>query len=152
MTIIAIVRAIHILSGVIWVGFAIVLVTLVMPAISSEGRGALGAYMAKSGTRIVGIAAGLTFLSGIYLFATVHRGDTSATGITLGIGALSAILAGALGGAIGGGAGRQLAKLTPGPESAAKAAALRNRMVLGGRLQSSFLILSVICMAIARYV
>jgi hypothetical protein len=31
-------------------------------------------------------------------------------------------------------------------------AALRNRLILGGRITATLLVLSVICMAIARYV
>jgi hypothetical protein len=152
MTIIAIARAIHILSGVIWAGFAIVLVTLVFPSLSPDGRGALGQYMAKHGARIAGTAAGLTFLSGLYLMIRLHRDDHSATGVTLGIGAALAILAMIAGGVISGRAGSQLAKLAPGPQTAAQAEALRERLILGGRIQSSLLVLSVICMAVARYV
>jgi hypothetical protein len=152
MTLIAIARAIHILSGVIWAGFAIVLAALVMPNLAPEGRPAIGAYMAKSGTRLVGSAAGLTFLSGVYLMIRLHWGDRSAMGATLGIGALLAITAMIVGGTVSGRAAAQLAKLPPGPESAAKAMALRERLQLGGRIVAGLLVLSVICMAIARYV
>jgi hypothetical protein len=152
MTIIAITRAIHILSGVIWAGFAIVLATLVMPNLAAEGRGAFGQYMAKSGSRIAGGAAALTFFSGLYLFYAVHSGDHSATAVTLGIGALCAIAAGITGGAISGRAATQLGKLPPGPASAEQANALRNRMMLGGRITASLLVLSITCMAVARYV
>ena len=152
MIVIAIIRAIHILSGVVWAGFAVVLATLVMPNLAAEGRGAFGQYMAKSGSRVAGIAAALTFFSGLYLFWRLHSGDHSATTITLGIGALSAITAGIAGAAISGRAAAQLGKLTPGPESATQAAALRNRLMLGGRITASLLVLSIICMAVARYV
>jgi len=152
MTIIAIVRAIHILSGVIWAGFAVVLGTLVMPNLAPEGRGAFGQYMASSGSRIAGGAAALTFFSGLYLMWRLHSGDHSATAATLGIGALFAIVAGITGGAISGRAATQLGKLTPGPASAAQATALRNRMMLGGRITATLLVLSITCMAIARYV
>ena len=120
MTLIAITRAIHILSGVIWAGFAVVLATLVMPNLAPEGRGAFGQYMAKSGSRIAGGAAALTFFSGLYLMWRLHWGDHSATATTLGIGALLAIAAGIAGGAISGRAAAQLGKLTPGPDTAAQ--------------------------------
>jgi hypothetical protein len=152
MTIIAIVRAIHILSGVVWAGFAVVLATLVFPLLVPEGRVALGLYMAKHGARIAGAAAGLTFLSGLYLMWRLHWGDRSAMGATLGIGALLAIIAAITGGTISGRAAAQLAKLTPGPNTATQAAALRDRMILGARITASLLVLSIICMAIARYV
>lgn len=152
MTIIAIVRAIHILSGVIWAGFAIVVAALVMPSLAPEGRPAFGQYMAKGGTRTAGIAAALTFFSGLYLMFRLHANDHSAMGATLGIGALLAILAGITGGAITGRTAGQLAKLTPGPDTAAQMAALRNRMTMGARITATLLALSVICMAIARYV
>jgi hypothetical protein len=152
MIVIAITRAIHILSGIIWAGFVVVLATLVLPNLAAEGRGAFGQYMAKSGSRIAGIAAALTLLSGLYLMFRLHSGDHSATAATLGMGALLAIIASITGATISGGAARQLAKLTPGPESAAKANALRDRLILGGRITASLLVLSIICMAVARYV
>ena len=152
MTLIATMRAIHILSGITWAGFAVVLAAIVMPNLAPEGRGAFGQYMTKSGSRIAGIAAALTFLSGLYLMWRLHSGDHSATATTLGIGALLAILAGIAGGAISGRAAAQLGKLTPGPDTAAKAAALRDRLILGGRITAALLVLSIICMAIARYV
>lgn len=152
MTIIAIARAIHILSGVIWAGFAIVLGTLVLPRLAPEGRPFIGQYMGQYGARVAGAAAGLTFLSGLYLMWRLHWGDRSAMATTLGMGALLAIAAGITGGAISGRAATQLAKLTPGPNAAAQAAALRNRMALGARITATLLILSIICMAIARYV
>jgi hypothetical protein len=152
MIVIAITRAIHILSGIIWAGFAVVLATLVMPNLAAEGRGAFGQYMAKSGSRIAGGAAALTFFSGLYLFYAVHSGDHSATATVLGIGALCAIAAGITGAAISGRAAAQLGKLTPGPESAGQATALRNRLMLGGRITATLLVVSVICMAVARYV
>ena len=152
MTLIAITRAIHILSGVIWAGFAVVLATLVMPNLAPEGRGAFGQYMAKSGSRIAGGAAALTLFSGLYLMWRLHWGDHSAQATTLGIGALLAIVAGIAGGAISGRAAAQLGKLTPGPDTAAQAAALRNRLMLGGRITATLLVLSIICMAVARYV
>jgi hypothetical protein len=152
MTLIAIMRAIHILSGVIWAGFAIVVSALVMPNLAPEGRGAMGQYMSKSGARVAGIAGALTFLSGLYLMWRLHSGDHSATGATLGIGALLAIIAGITGGGISGRAAAQLGKLTPGPDTAAQAAALRNRIMMGGRITATLLVVSVICMAVARYV
>ena len=152
MTLIAIARAIHILSGVVWAGFAIVLGTLVFPSIAPEGRSAVGQYMGQYGSRLAGAAAGLTFLSGLYLMWRLHWGERSAMGATLGIGALLAIVAGIAGGAISGRSATQLAKLKPGPDTAAQAAALRDRMVLGTRITAALLVLSIICMAVARYV
>jgi hypothetical protein len=152
MTIIAIARAIHILSGVVWAGFAVVLATLVFPKLAPDGRSALGLYMGQYGSRVAGAAAGLTFLSGLYLMWRLHWGERSAMAATLGIGALLAILAGISGGAISGRAAAQLAKLTPGPDAAAKAAPLRDRMILGARISAALLVLSIICMAVARYV
>jgi hypothetical protein len=73
-------------------------------------------------------------------------------GVTLGIGAVLAILGGIAGGAISGRAAAQLGKLSPGPESAAQATALRDRLIFGGRVTAILLVLSVICMSIARYV
>jgi hypothetical protein len=150
--IIAIIRAIHILGGVVWAGFTIVLAALVVPNLQPAAGQAFGQYMVQRGARLVGIAAGLTVLSGIYLMATLHAHDATATGITLGLGGALAILAGIISGAVGGSAGRKLGKLQPGPETQAQATALRARLQLGNRLAASLLTLSVICMAVARYI
>lgn len=152
VTLLATIRIIHILGGVIWVGFAIVVGVLVVPNLQPAGGRDFGQYMAQRGTRVVGIAAAFTVLSGIYLMVTLHAHDATATGKTLGLGGLLAILAGIVSGAVGGAAARKLAKLQPGPESQAQAMALRERMLLGNRIAAGLLALSVVCMAIARYI
>jgi uncharacterized membrane protein len=152
VTLLEIIRVIHILGGIIWAGFTIVIAAMVIPNLEPAAGRAFGQYMVQRGTRMVGIAAGLTFLSGIYLFAVLHAHDTTAMGKTLGLGAILAILAGIVSGSVSGAAGRKLAKLEPGPESQAQAAALRARMQSGNRIAAGLLTLSVICMAIARYV
>jgi len=152
LTLLEIVRVIHILGGIIWAGFAIVVGVLVVPNLQPAGGQAFGQYMALRGTRIVGIAAGLTVLSGIYLMATLHAHDATAMGKTLGLGGVLAILAGIVSGAISGAAGRKLAKIQPGPDAQAQAAPLRARMLLGNRIAAALIALSVICMAIARYI
>ncbi len=152
VTLLAAIRIIHILGGIIWAGFAIVVGVLVIPNLQPAGGRDFGQFMAQRGTRIVGIAAGLTVLSGIYLMATLHAHDATATGKTLGLGGVLAILAGIVSGAVGGAAGRKLAKLQPGPESQVQATALRARMLLGNRIAAALLTLSVMCMAIARYI
>lgn len=146
------IRVIHILGGVVWAGFAIVVGVLVVPNLQPAGGQAFGQYMAQRGTRVVGIAAGLTVLSGIYLMATLHAHDASAMGKTLGLGGALAILGAIVGGAVGGSAARKMAKIQPGPDAQAQAAPLRARMLLGNRIAAGLIALSVICMAIARYI
>jgi uncharacterized membrane protein len=152
VTLLAIVRVIHILGGIIWAGYTIVIAAMVVPKLAPAAGREFGQYMVQRGTRTVGIAAALTVLSGIYLMATLHRHDDTAMGKTLGLGGILAILAGIVSGAVGGAAGRKLAKLQPGPENQAQATALRARMQLGNQIAAGLLTLSVICMAIARYV
>jgi uncharacterized membrane protein len=152
VTLLAIIRIIHILGGVIWAGFTIVIAGMVLPNLQPAAGKEFGAYMVQRGTRTAGIAAALTVLSGLYLMFTLHAHDATTTGKTLGLGGALAILAGIVSGAIGGAAGRKLATLQPGPESQAQATALRARMQLGNRVAALLLTLSVICMAIARYI
>ena len=152
VTLLAVIRIIHILGGVIWAGFAIVLGAMVVPKLQPTAGREFGQYMVQRGTRVVGIAALLTVLSGIYLMATLHAHDATAMGKTLGLGGALAIIAGIVSGAVGGAAARNLAKLQPGPESQAQATALRARMVLGNQIAAVLLTLSIICMAIARYI
>jgi hypothetical protein len=154
MTTILIIRTIHILAGVVWAGFGIVVAGFLLPSLAPEGRRAVGQWMATRGQALVGSSALLTIFSGLYLIITLHKGDTSAMGMTLGIGGALAILAFIIGITVIGPATRRLGAMqqTPGALTPDQAAALQRRAVFGARLAASLIFLSVLAMASARYV
>ena len=161
MTLIIIARAIHVLSGVVWAGFAIIVGLALVGLPAGEAPQAARharRSMVNRGLRIVAPAAVLTLLSGGYLFSTLHGGSGSPGEIVLLLGAVSAVLA-LIVGAIGNGLPeRRLAKLDEtaartrlSPEMSAEVAALDRRVVFSARATAALLIVSVLAMGVARY-
>ena len=162
-------RLIHILAGVFWAGTAMFTVSFLIPAVRALGpaggpvmqeitqKRKLPVYFFGSGI--------LTVLSGFALYWHDSAGFTngfmrSGGGVTFGIGAILALLAmcvgifvasptamraGALGAAIAA-AGK------PTPEQAAEMQRLQVRMGKASALGAGLLTLTVITMAIARYI
>ena len=161
MSMIILARAVHVLSGVIWAGFAIIVgLALVGVPAGETPHAARHARrsMVNRGLRIVAPAAILTLLSGAYLFSALHRGGGAPGEIALLLGAVSAVLA-LIVGAIGNGLPeRRLAKLDEtaartrlSPEMSAEVAALDRRVVFSARVTAALLIMSVLAMGVARY-
>jgi len=161
MSVIILARAVHVLSGVIWAGFAIIVgLALVGVPAGETPHAARHARrsMVNRGLRIVAPAAILTLLSGAYLFSALHRGGGAPGEIALLLGAVSAVLA-LIVGAIGNGLPeRRLAKLDEtaartrlSPEMSAEVAALDRRVVFSARVTAALLIMSVLAMGVARY-
>ena len=162
-------RVVHILAGVFWVGAALTTLLFIQPAARELGPAAGPFMMHLAGRKrlidyVLG-AAGLTVLAGLLMYWRVTGGldlDVigSAYGISLTIGALCAIAALAIGGSIvrpgimatlaigrevtaGGGA--------PTPEQAARMQAIQRRSIAAGKAIVPLLIVAVIGMAAARY-
>jgi len=161
MSVIILARAVHVLSGVIWAGFAIIVgLALVGVPAGETPHAARHARrsMVNRGLRIVALAAILTLLSGAYLFSALHGGGGAPGEIALLLGAVSAVLA-LIVGAIGNGLPeRRLAKLDEtaartrlSPEMSAEVAALDRRVVFSARVTAALLIMSVLAMGVARY-
>ena len=158
-------RIVHILAGVIWVGGALIMTFFVSPTVAAT---------AEAGQRFVGYmmnnlkfsqrisaAAGLSVLAGAILYWNDSSGFTSAwmksgAGIGFTIGAVFAL--------IGFGFGIVLARTIksmsqlgaqvqgkPTAEQAAPLQSLQKQQVLYSRINVATLILAVIFMAIARY-
>jgi uncharacterized membrane protein len=162
-------RLIHIVGGVFWVGGMLQTAAFLFPAVRATGaqggrvmqeliqRRRLPIYMSS--------AAGLTILSGFVMYgrnAAATNGAWASTrpGIAYGLGGLAAILALAIGAAVGASAGRKLAALgervqaTGGPPSAEQAsqmAALQARMGRTTQVVAALLLLAAAAMAVARY-
>lgn len=162
-------RLIHIVSGVFWAGTLIFMARFLFPAIAEAGPdgGRVVQGMAKRGfMQAIPASAMLTILSGIYLFWRASAGFDpaymgSGPGITYSIGALSAIIALIIGGTVVRGsmmntmAKSQAATATEGTERErllGEAQASRARAGSAGNLVAVLLGLTVICMAVGRYV
>jgi uncharacterized membrane protein len=159
-------RFIHILSGVFWVGSAVFLGFFVTPALPSLGEGGpkLMAYLvtkAKITQRIV-IAATLTVLAGGWLYWLDSSGNlfsgwaTSAAGIGFGIGALFALVGWVFGIMIGVNTeglvrvGSQV-QGKPTDEQMSKIQMHQSRLKFVAPISTISQILALICMATARY-
>ena len=162
-------RLIHIVAGVFWVGSAAFLVVFLEPTTRAIGPQA-GPVMAHLSGRlkapvIILVSATLTVLAGLWLYWRDSGGldaawITSPVGTGFGLGGIAAILAyviaagvvrptagrmGELGAAVGAAGGQ------PTPEQATQLQSLQRRLRVWGRIMLTLLAISVIFMAIARY-
>ena len=161
-------RLIHILGGIFWVGTMILLAAFLLPTVQATGREGgkfMEHLMQQRRLRVyLGVAMLLTVLSGVTLYvrlaaATHGAWAGSGPGITYGVGALAAILGAAIGGAIGASTGRKMMAIGrsiaaggPSAEQQAELVRLQNRMALGARLAAVLLVVSAAAMAVGRYV
>jgi len=163
-------RLVHILSGIFWVGSGMYANFFLVPALR-ESPAVMGQVMAglmrRRVFRVIEIAAGLTILSGLRLIWIDSAGfsgsyfDTG-TGNTFGIGGAAAIIAAVFNFGVGMPAMRRagaIASLLAASSDAAEKARLtqqvdrlRKRAGIAGTLAVSFGILAASAMAIARYV
>ena len=168
----AVLRLVHILAGIFWVGATLFLAAFLLPAARDVGPSA-GALMSQLMERRrlqfwINVAMTLAILAGFALYAIDSRLSgggfgRSATGITLAIGALLAIAAAGVGGAIGKPTGRKLGEIArrlqeaqraggpPPADLVAEAQPLQRKMASALTIMSWLLVLSATTMAIARY-
>ncbi len=160
-------RLLHILGGIFWVGTMILLAGFLLPTARATGRegGRFLQYLMQQRKLQVylGVAMLATVLSGIIMYARMAAATHGAwagsrPGTAYGVGAVAAILAAAIGGAIGRRAGLRLQAVGqaigaagPTPEQQAELARLQNRMALGARIAAGLLIVASGAMAIGRY-
>jgi hypothetical protein len=167
-TIAILLRLIHILAGVFWVGAAFLMAGFIFPIVRETGREG-GQFVQHLMARrklpvFLGIAMGLTILSGLAMYGLLASSTQgawagSAPGIGYGVGGLAAILAAVVGMAISGSAGRRMAALGQQaagsggltPQQQGEMARLQARGVLGARITAGLLVIAVGAMAIARY-
>jgi hypothetical protein len=159
-------RLLHIICGVLWVGALGLLVMFIMPAVGRSGP-AGGQFMQylMSKTKVttfMPILALVTVLAGIGLFVIDSRGSNgtfarSAMGMTYSIGGLAAVIGFITGGIMTGGSANKIAKISssitgaPSPEQASEIAALQARMRTGARISFALLLFTTAAMAVARY-
>lgn len=158
-------RIVHIVAGIVWVGGALIMAFFIGPTIGATGEAGqkfVGHLMnnLKFSNRMM-IASGLTILAGFILYWIDSDGFTSAwmssgAGRGFGIGAAFALI-GLVFGILVGRVTNAMAKLgaqvqgKPSPEQMTQLGILRKQQVTYSNLNAGTLILSVIFMAIARY-
>jgi len=162
ITLIVLARAIHVMAGVAWAGSVFLLASVILPIAAKYGAEGAGRWMglvARRAGMSSMVAALLTVLSGIYLFAALHSQDASTSGFVLKTGALAAILSIGVGVLLGRSTGIELGRLqqtlapgtAPAEDTLRRIDVLRRRQVLGVRLAAGLLGIAVLAMATFRY-
>ena len=168
-TITLLLRLIHILAGVFWAGAMFMMAGFLLPTVSDTGE-AGGRFIQHLVQRrrlpiFLGIAMGLTVLSGLAMYARLTAATHGAwagsrPGMAYGVGGLAAILGAAVGAIIGSSAGRRLAAIgqsasqagkPPSVEQQAEIQRLQGRMRFAARTAAGLLAIAVAAMAVARY-
>ena len=163
-------RIVHIFAGVFWAGTVFFLIRFLMPAI--EGGGPAGAEILrllflryKIGIMIP-VAAMVTVLAGIWLYVRNVIGSNgawarSSQGTVYGIGGAAAIVALIAGASMIGPSLQNVVVLrekiasegrAPSSVEIAEIARLKAKSALGTRIAAALLVITVLTMAIARYV
>jgi hypothetical protein len=169
MTIYAVLRLVHILSGVFWAGVNFTMAGFITPSVKATSPGSSGfmQHLAqKSGLpRYAEIAGWLTIIAGLALYWVLSDGFqlswfVTRRGIVLAFGGLLAIAAMILAYAVQKPAAKRIGALgqeiqagggPPSPEQIAEMQALQNRMAQGARWTAILLVIAVAAMALSRY-
>jgi uncharacterized membrane protein len=163
-----ILRLIHILAGIFWVGSAFLMAGFLVPAVQQTGREG-GRFiqhlmLQRKLPIFLGIAMLLTILSGLTMYARMAAATQgswagSGPGMAYGLGGLAAILGAIVGSLYSGRAGRRMAAIAqgigpggPSAEQQVEISRLQARIGLGSRITAALLALSAGAMAIGRYV
>lgn len=158
-------RALHVLPGVIWVGGASLMAWVIEPALRQAGPTVQGPAMRAFGKRLTSAlltAAGVTIVMGLALVARTpgHAfGDlfTTGWGWAIGLGLVAAIIASGFG-SMSARALRQMdavgaqINVTPTADQAAAMAALQGLLRRNARVASILGMVAVVLMVSARYV
>lgn len=167
----ALLRLVHILAGIFWLGATLTLAGFLLPALAGSRAGVAPtwqAVMQRQRLQLwINISMTLAILAGFALYgidSAMSNGAfaRSIAGKTFGLGALAAIAAVGVMGAMSQPAGRKLAALADRLEEgqqtgntpadlATAASALQDRVSRGLTIASVLLLLSAATMAIARY-
>jgi hypothetical protein len=163
-------RLVHIISGVFWVGAAMFTALLLAPTLRALGPGA-GPVMnqlvkVRKLPMVMMVSALLTMAAGIWLLMIDMSASDGAfmrtgSGMTFGIGAVFAILAFVIGMAVNAPASTRIAAIgtaaaarggPPSPEEQVELQRLQGRMSTASQIVTVLLVLATGAMAIARYV
>jgi len=159
---VVIARALHILASIVWAGFVIVIAVAVVATPRGEdptNARRIRQSVVNRGARIVGPAAIVSLVSGLYLVSVLHAAAHGVAEIVLGVGAFTAVLSFFVGAIGSGPAERRLAQLDQAKASGAftdadakLVARLDHRVVITARWTAALLVVSALAMVVARYV
>jgi uncharacterized membrane protein len=155
-------RLIHVVGGVIWVGALVFIATLLGPSVRDAGPEG-GKVMAQLQRRhlleIIPAIAVLTIVSGVWLYWRFTSGfdpaiSRSHAAMTYGVGGVLAIIALGMGLGILRPAMQRAGALAQqaDPQQAAELQRLRQRGAKTGQVIAVLLVLAAACMAVARYI
>ena len=160
-------RILHIGGGAVWVGATFMNLFFLVP--TARALGPAGGEFVGHMVRVrrlpffMTVIGWVTILSGLWLYGWRSAWFTSAwmasgPGLVYGIGGLLALVTALLGALVLGPAAGRLGRLgaslqgaPPTPDQAAEMGRLQRRMTAGSLIATSFLVLSLVAMAIARY-
>jgi uncharacterized membrane protein len=163
-------RLVHVLGGVLWVGTVVFLAGFLLPSVRAAGPagGPIMQQLVQARRLPLWLmgAAILTVLSGIALYWRDSAGFTSAwlasdQAQIFGLGGVLALSAVVLGMAVNSPAGKQLGELTarlqaagraPAPDEVATLQALQRKLARATTVGAVLLVLATAAMAVARYV
>jgi uncharacterized membrane protein len=167
-TITLLLRLIHILAGIFWVGAIFLLAGFLLPTARATGREG-GRFMQHLMLQrrlpvYLAIAMLLTVLSGFTMYGRLVAATNGAwagtpPAMAYGVGGLAAILGALVGAFVSGSAARRMAAIGqsaaqkggPSSEQQAEIERLQRRMALGSRVVAGLLAFSAGTMAVARY-
>jgi putative copper export protein len=168
MSVMLLLRLIHIVGGAYWVGslvFFAVFLEPIMRAAGPEGGRMMGRVAGSKFPTATAAVAILTILTGLAMYMKAAMGSSdwmkSGFGMTLGLGGAAAITAFLLGFFISRPAAARMGRLSaqlqggavpPSPEQAAEIGRLRGRLVGTARIVAALLLFALACMAVARYI
>ena len=162
-------RLVHILGGILWVGGVCILAWFVGPTVRAEGadgvRFASRMMLERKLSQWLSAFAGLAILSGFILYGQAISNTDGAfarsrSGMVYGVGAIAALAAMVTGITMGTMVGRRMgamrAKFTaekraPTAEESAELARLAQRNSTGSRITAWLLVIAASAMAVARY-
>jgi uncharacterized membrane protein len=163
-----ILRLIHIVGGVIWVGSVFFFVVFISPVIAASGAEGGRMMMRIAGSKyppVISAIAGITILAGARLYMINMAGGegwaSTPEAMTYGLGAVAAVLSLVLGLTMQKPAGARMAALAkeveagggvPTPAQAAAIGETRTKLMSTGKLILGLLMIATICMAAARYI
>lgn len=157
--IITVLRLLHIVAGLIWVGAAIVMSCYIEPALERAGAGGSpflrALYGDASFPRLIPLAALVTTVAGLLLYGLMsyHEAMSSSMGMVLSLGALFGLLAIGHGYfAVWRGAGRFATMAASDTPDDAALAQLQDKLRRNGRISMWLAVVSLVLMAGARYI
>jgi uncharacterized membrane protein len=151
-------RAIHVVGGILWVGGVVLTTTFLLPAAQAAGpagQSMMKELMRRKMTVYLIVVANLTVLAGIALYgmnmsATGGAWGHSPTGIGIGVGAVCGIIAVVIGMSVSSPSAKRLAAAGATLSDAERARLIR-RLNLASKAVLTLLAVAALTMATARY-